>query len=72
MVVLSVFGASAVGEFGFYIKGEVADAGFLGASEAGFVVGDDGVFVDVPKVGVVGMSNGSRSLVFPVDSCGDV
>jgi hypothetical protein len=62
----------AVREFGFYVKGEAADAGFLGASEAGFVVEDDRVFVDAPEVGVVGVSNGLGSLVFPVDSCRDI
>jgi hypothetical protein len=48
-----------VRELRFYIKGEVADAGFLGVSEAGFVTEDDGVVVNVPEVGVMGMSNGS-------------
>jgi hypothetical protein len=72
MVTLGVFGATTVGEFGFYVKGEAADAGFLGVSEAGFVVGDDVVSINAPKVGVMGVPNGSWSLVFPIDGCGDV
>jgi hypothetical protein len=61
-----------VREFGFYVKGEVADAGFLGASEAGFVTEDDVIFVNTLKVGVVGVSNGSWSLVFPIDGRRDI
>jgi hypothetical protein len=61
-----------VGEFGLYVKGEVADAGLLGASEASFVVEDDVVVIDALEVGVMSMSNEARSLVFPVDGCGDV
>jgi hypothetical protein len=56
----------------FYVKGESTDAGFLGASVVSFVVEDDGVVVNAPKVGVMGMSDGSCTLVFPVHGCGDV
>jgi hypothetical protein len=69
---LGVRGTAGVREFVFYVKGEVADAGFLGASVTSFVVEDDGVVVHASEVGVVGMSDGVCTLVFPVDGRGDV
>jgi hypothetical protein len=69
---LGVRGGSGVREFVFYVKGEVAEAGFLGASVTSFVVEDDRVVVDAPEVCVVGVSDGAWSLVFPIDGHGDV
>jgi hypothetical protein len=72
MVTLSICGATAVREFVFYVKGEFTDVGFLGASVVSFVVEDGGVVVNAPEVSVMGVSDGSCTLVFPVHGCGDV
>jgi hypothetical protein len=61
-----------VRELVLYVPGEVADAGFLGASVTGLVVEDDGVFPLDAEVDGVRVSDGAWALVFPVGGCGNV